>query len=79
METPIKRVASGSGKGIPAAGLGTRSPSPFGDYNTERVHTSLGESPEGPSIENPPSPAANVVGLPRVGGLHHRYVWAEAA
>jgi transposase InsO family protein len=48
-------------------------------YNAERVHTRLGDSPEGRPIENRPSPAASVVGLPRVGGLHHRYVWAEAA
>ncbi len=26
-----------------------------------------------------PSPGPRVVGLPRIGGLHHRYVWAEAA
>ena len=48
-------------------------------YNAERVHTHLGDSPEGRPIEPRPSPAASVVGLPRVGGLHHRYVWAEAA
>ena len=24
-------------------------------------------------------PSAKIVALPRVGGLHHRYVWAEAA
>jgi transposase InsO family protein len=26
-----------------------------------------------------PSPEARIVGLPRVGGLHHRYEWQEAA
>jgi hypothetical protein len=26
-----------------------------------------------------PSLTSRIVGLPRVGGLHHRYVWAEAA
>jgi hypothetical protein len=48
-------------------------------YNADRVDTRLGDSPEGRPTEIPPSPAAIVVGLPRVGGLHHRYVWAEAA
>ena len=48
-------------------------------YNAERVHTRLGDSPEGRPTETRPSPTARVVGLPRVGDLHHRYVWAEAA
>jgi transposase InsO family protein len=48
-------------------------------YNAERVHTVLGDSPNGRPIEARPSPAAKVVGLPRVGGLHHRYTWREAA
>jgi transposase InsO family protein len=48
-------------------------------YNAERVHTRLEDAPEGRPIEARPSPEAKVVGLPRVGGLHHRYVWQEAA
>ena len=48
-------------------------------YNAERVHTRLGDSPEGRPIETRPSHAARVVAWPRVGGLHHRYVWVEAA
>jgi putative transposase len=48
-------------------------------YNAERVHTRLADSPEGRPTETRPSPAARVVGVPRVGGLHHRYVWAEPA
>jgi transposase InsO family protein len=48
-------------------------------YNAERVHTSLRDSPAGRSSENRPSPSAKVVALPRVGGLHHRYAWCEAA
>jgi putative transposase len=48
-------------------------------YNTERVHTRLQDSPEGRPVESRPSSAAKVVGLPRVGGLHHRYVWKAAA
>ena len=48
-------------------------------YNAERVHTGLGDSPDGRPIEPRPSPTARVLALPRVGGLHHRYVWAKAA
>jgi transposase InsO family protein len=48
-------------------------------YNAERVHTQLRDSPAGRRAETRPSPDARVVGLPRVGGLHHRYVWRQAA
>ena len=48
-------------------------------YNAERVHTVIRDAPEGRTIEARPSPGAKVIGLPRVGGLHHRYVWKEAA
>ena len=48
-------------------------------YNAERVHIQLGDSPEGRPIQARPSSGARVVGLPRVGGLHHRYIWQEAA
>jgi len=48
-------------------------------YNTDRVHTELQDSPIGRPTEHRPSPEAQVVGLPRVGGLHHRYEWREAA
>jgi hypothetical protein len=48
-------------------------------YNAAQVHTGLGDSPDGRPIEARPSPTASVVGLPRVAGLHHRYVWAETA
>ncbi len=48
-------------------------------YNTGRVHTSLGDAPAGRATDARPSGRARVVGLPRVGGLHHRYVWREAA
>jgi putative transposase len=48
-------------------------------YNTQRVHTSIGDAPEGRAVQERPSDQAKVIGLPRVGGLHHRYVWAEAA
>ncbi len=48
-------------------------------YNSERVHTRLEDSPAGRPTESRPSPNAQVVGLPRVGGLHHRYSWRQAA
>ena len=48
-------------------------------YKAERVHTSLGDAPAGRAGDARPSDRARVVGLPRVGGLHHRYVWLEAA
>ena len=48
-------------------------------YNAERVHTSMGDAPEGRTLESKPSTSAKVIGLPRVGGLHHRYVWRDAA
>jgi putative transposase len=48
-------------------------------YNADRVHTKLQDSPIGRPTECRPSPEARIVGLPRVGGLHHRYEWREAA
>ncbi len=48
-------------------------------YNAERVHSHLQDAPAGRPTETRPSPDAQVVGLPRVGGLHHRYLWREAA
>jgi hypothetical protein len=48
-------------------------------YNAERVHTRLRDAPAGRPTENRPSPDAKVIRLPRAGGLHHRYVWRQAA
>jgi putative transposase len=48
-------------------------------YNTERVHTSIGDAPEGRTVQERRSDRARLIGLPRVGGLHHRYVWVQAA
>jgi len=48
-------------------------------YNTERVHTSIADSPAGRMSETEPSGGAKLVRLPRVGGLHGRYTWREAA
>ena len=48
-------------------------------YNTDRVHTRLRDSPMGRPAEHRPSSEAEIVGNPRVGGLHHRYEWRQAA
>jgi hypothetical protein len=48
-------------------------------YNAERVHSTIGDAPEGRNTESRPSAYAEVIALPRVGGLHHRYTWREAA
>jgi len=48
-------------------------------YNTERVHTSIGDSPAGRDPEIKPLGSVKAIGMPRVGGLHHRYSWREAA
>ena len=48
-------------------------------YNTERVHTSISDAPEGRTSEAKPTRSARIERLPRVGGLHSRYTWREAA
>ena len=47
--------------------------------NEDRVHTCLRDSPAGRKTERRQSSHAKIVGLSRVGGLHHRYTWREAA
>jgi hypothetical protein len=48
-------------------------------YNTERIHTSIGDAPAGCSSETKPSDGAKIIRLARVGGLHGRYTWRDAA
>ena len=48
-------------------------------YNNERVHTSIGDAPNGRAMDSRPSGRAKIIEFPRVGGLHHRYAWCEAA
>jgi transposase InsO family protein len=50
-------------------------------YNGDRTHIGLGKnSPLGRPVERRPLGAtSNVAALPRVGGLHHRYAWRQAA
>jgi putative transposase len=52
----------------------------IGYYHQDRVHDSLGkDAPERRAIEPKPAASANVTSMPRLGGLHHRYSWREAA
>ena len=49
-------------------------------YHDDRTHLGLkGKTPGGREVTPPPFPKAKVIALPRVGGLHHRYVWKDAA
>jgi len=49
-------------------------------YLVDRTHLGLAkDTPAGRAIDSRPSPTAKVVALPRCGGLHHRYVWRDAA
>ena len=48
-------------------------------YNAERVHTAIADAPAGRASETKPSGGAKVIRLPRVGGLHGRYTWRDAA
>jgi putative transposase len=48
-------------------------------YNAERVHSSIADAPQGRACEAKPSASSHVKRLPRVGGLHGRYAWREAA
>ena len=49
-------------------------------YHSDRTHLSLGKDPPTTRAVCPQSsPHATVASLPRVGGLHHRYEWREAA
>jgi transposase InsO family protein len=49
-------------------------------YNVDRTHLGVGkDSPSGRPVEQRPLATTNVVSLTRVGGLHHRYAWRQAA
>ena len=49
-------------------------------YHEDRIHDSLQkDTPNTRAVQPKPSPVAVVISKPRVGGLHHRYDWHEAA
>ena len=49
-------------------------------YHQDRGHLGLDlDTPEHRPVESRASPHDDVIGLPRVGGLHHRYTWRQAA
>jgi len=49
-------------------------------HHNDRIHDSLAkDTPNRRSVESKPSPAATVISSARLGGLHHRYSWREAA
>ena len=49
-------------------------------YTRDRCHLGLEkDAPDRRPTQGRPSRRARVVSLPRVGGLHHRYTWREAA
>jgi hypothetical protein len=49
-------------------------------HQTDRIHDSLSkDTPSGRPIESKPTTGASLTALPRLGGLHHRYTWRQAA
>jgi len=49
-------------------------------YHADRCHLGLDkDAPDRRPVTTRPSATAKVVALPRVGGLHRRYEWREAA
>ena len=49
-------------------------------YHEDRCHLVYdGDTPDQKPVTPKPSTHVKVVALPRVGGLHHRYVWRETA
>ena len=49
-------------------------------HEADRLHDSLAkDAPNGRAVEQRPGSHATVMALPRLGGLHHRYAWRQAA
>ncbi len=49
-------------------------------FQQDRIHDALGkDTPNRRPVEKKPCPKAKVISSPRLGGLHHRYSWREAA
>ena len=52
----------------------------FRYYHKDRTHYRLGkDTPLERSIQPKPAERGNLIEFPRVGGLHHRYEWKQAA
>jgi hypothetical protein len=53
----------------------------FASYDLDdRTHLSLKNDASAMRAgETKPEPAAEIIALPRLGGLHHRYAWRRAA
>ncbi len=48
-------------------------------YNNDRTHLGLNkDSPSARSVQNKPE-NSKIIEMPKVGGLHHRYEWKNAA
>lgn len=49
-------------------------------YHEDRIHDSLDkDTPRQREVEQRPAGNASVIAKPRLGGLHHRYAWRDAA
>jgi hypothetical protein len=49
-------------------------------YHQDRTHIGLNkETPAVRRVENRPLASSRALGLPRLGGLHYRYLWSAAA
>jgi hypothetical protein len=49
-------------------------------YHEDRIHDSLEkDTPATHAVSNEPDPSANPISFLRIGGLHHRYDWQQAA
>jgi hypothetical protein len=49
-------------------------------YHADRIHDSLEkDTPAMRPISPKPDISANLISFPRIGGLHHRYSWQQAA
>jgi transposase InsO family protein len=49
-------------------------------YQEDRIHDSLEkDTPNTRAVQPKPAAPATVISMPRLGGLHHRYVWRKAA
>ena len=49
-------------------------------HHDDRTHCGLGkQTPMHRTVQSKPLAGAKLLALPRVGGLHHRYEWRDAA